>query len=112
VSKWSTRSPEYKARHAAAAKTRRAANPEVVADCYSRSRYGLTLGEYRAMIKSPCAICGGTNRVVPDHCHKTDKLRGPLCWQCNIGLGMFKDDVDLLKKAVKYLTSHGKKVPK
>ena len=112
MSEWSKRSPEYKARNAARSKARRAANPEGMSDCHSRSRYGLTLIEYREFIKRPCSICGGTNRVVPDHCHKSDKLRGPLCWQCNIGLGMFKDDVDLLKKAAKYLTSHGKKVSK
>ena len=62
-----------------------------------------------------CAICGGqsVNRdyLTVDHDHKCcdqDKscgkcLRGLLCNLCNAGLGAFRDDLELLKKAIVYL---------
>lgn len=60
-----------------------------------------------------CEICGehetavGNNgkpkRLALDHCHKTGQVRGRLCQRCNVGLGLFGDDVDVLKKAAEYL---------
>lgn len=38
-----------------------------------------------------------------DHCHKTNQVRGLLCFSCNSALGHFKDNVESLKKAIKYL---------
>tara|TARA_Y100000401_G_C8236345_1_gene180731 strand:- start:276 stop:674 length:399 start_codon:yes stop_codon:yes gene_type:complete len=65
--------------------------------------------------KSMCRICGKTvhkapenskdkqDQAVIDHDHKTGKLRGLLCHQCNVGLGNFKDDVSILVNAMLYL---------
>jgi len=59
-----------------------------------------------------CDICGlqetavvyGTVKTLAlDHCHSTGKVRGLLCQNCNTGLGKFKDDIDLLQSAIKYL---------
>jgi hypothetical protein len=54
-------------------------------------------------------ICKGSTRdgrsLSIDHCHKTGKIRGLLCKDCNIGLGHFKDNIKLLQKAEEYLTS-------
>lgn len=56
-----------------------------------------------------CAICGSSKansrdrRLHVDHCHKTMKFRGLLCSSCNTALGQFKDNVELLRKAIKYL---------
>jgi hypothetical protein len=55
-----------------------------------------------------CAICGEKDfkkRLSVDHCHKTGKFRGLLCQTCNTSLGGFKDNVELLKSAIKYLTT-------
>jgi hypothetical protein len=75
-----------------------------------RIKYGITLEEYNNLLLSQnscCAICGskiGGKTARLDHCHKTMKIRGFLCDLCNSGLGMFKDRVDLLKKAIEYLS--------
>ncbi len=56
-----------------------------------------------------CEICGtlftkiGGRRRVIDHCHSSDKVRGAICRNCNTGLGMFSDSIELIKKALEYL---------
>ena len=53
-----------------------------------------------------CEICGkelsDKNKHL-DHNHSTNKYRGALCRLCNIGLGQFFDDVDILQNAINYL---------
>lgn len=41
--------------------------------------------------------------VAIDHDHVTGNIRGLLCNGCNKGLGLFKDDVNILQKAKEYL---------
>ncbi len=54
-----------------------------------------------------CGICGseikGKNKHV-DHDHKTGKIRGVLCDNCNHMLGMSHENIELLKKAIVYLS--------
>lgn len=51
-----------------------------------------------------CPLCGEDSRKwYLDHDWKTGEFRAWLCNSCNIGLGAFKDDTDLLKKAIDYL---------
>lgn len=51
-----------------------------------------------------CEICDKTiKQFHVDHCHKTGKFRGILCSNCNSGIGMLKDDVNVLRKAIDYL---------
>lgn len=38
-----------------------------------------------------------------DHCHESGLVRGLLCNACNCGLGMFKDKIATLKRAIWYL---------
>ena len=48
-------------------------------------------------------IAGVTSKVVLEHDHRTGKPGGWICDSCNTGLGRFKDDVELLKSAIKFL---------
>ena len=78
-------------------------------------KYGLTYEEFLKMFddqNGECAIC--SHPVHPthedryqtgcvDHCHSTGKVRGILCWDCNVGLGKFHDDTSKMLSAVKYL---------
>lgn len=71
-----------------------------------RRKYGLGPDEYRAMVEvrgSRCDICGQVAELQVDHDHLTNVVRGLLCFNCNIGIGHFKDDVKILKSAIAYL---------
>ena len=48
-------------------------------------------------------IAGVTSKVVLEHDHRTGKARGWICDSCNTGIGRFKDDIELLKSAMKFL---------
>jgi hypothetical protein len=52
-----------------------------------------------------CIICGDTQRqqLAIDHDHRTGGVRGALCNRCNLGLGHFRDDPELLRLAALYL---------
>lgn len=74
-------------------------------------RWGISVEEYNKLFEDQegcCAICGKHHsefklRLYIDHCHTTNKIRGLLCQQCNVGLGAFKDSVLNLKQAIYYL---------
>jgi hypothetical protein len=42
-------------------------------------------------------------RLAIYHCHTTGKVRGLLCVNCNLAIGLLKDNPDLLNKAASYL---------
>ena len=77
---------------------------------YQRKRkYGVNKEEFLSLINTQnglCGICGKsfelTNPTL-DHEHATEKIRGVLCRDCNIGLGMFYDNSDILRSAIIYL---------
>jgi len=54
-----------------------------------------------------CGICGSKKHNGMgwhmDHCHKTKRFRSLLCQNCNLGLGQFKDNIELMKLAIIYL---------
>ena len=58
-----------------------------------------------------CAVCGvHQNRLdrnfCMDHDHETMKIRGLLCRTCNVGIGMLKDNICVLSKAIEYLQNN------
>jgi hypothetical protein len=75
-----------------------------------RREYGITDSEFARILVDQggvCAVCGtdnwGSKSPHLDHCHNSGQVRGILCGPCNTGLGMFQDDPDLLRAAIKYL---------
>lgn len=82
-----------------------------------KSRYNLTWDAYTTILdlqNGNCAICTnelGDGRSYVDHDHSCcpgtkscgSCVRGILCLSCNTSLGGFKDDPDILQKAIDYL---------
>ena len=95
----------------------RKSNSEHFRDYDLRRRFGITLDQYEQMYREQngrCAICGDVSKVIDnrtgkprmlavDHCHRKGHVRKLLCQGCNQGLGNFRDDPVLLKKAAAYL---------
>lgn len=96
-----------------------------------RSKYGLTIDEYREMHakqKGQCAICqtpiaqawqsgamSGANKgprkglAAIDHCHKTSRVRALLCSPCNAALGNLRDDPTIMRKAARYVERYARR---
>ena len=63
---------------------------------------------------SNCPVCGrkefrngrSKGRICVDHCHKTGKIRGWLCDDCNVALGRVDDRIDILRNLIKYLNKN------
>jgi hypothetical protein len=66
----------------------------------------LTVERFDEMVKEVggrCLICGEVKPLVPDHDHETGEVRGVPCGSCNSALGLFKDSVETLEAAIRYL---------
>jgi protein-arginine kinase activator protein McsA len=59
----------------------------------------------RPPVGTPCACCGKTNeKLLCDHIHNTEIIRGFICDNCNVGIGRLGDTLDGVMKAVQYLS--------
>jgi len=75
------------------------------------SIYGLTREQWQVIYNKQngsCAICGKSQDKLGyilqiDYDHGTGKVRGLLCRKCNMGIGMFGEDVENMNKAIRYL---------
>lgn len=85
-----------------------------------QAHYGITPAEYDALYREQsgcCAICrihkepwqpgGGVKGryrfLVVDHDHSAGRVRGLLCFNCNLGIGHFRDDPMLMLAAIAYV---------
>jgi len=81
-----------------------------------KNKHSLIIKLYKDKHRHPnenyeCPICGkkqdGISRAGHswnvDHCHITGKVRGYLCHRCNTGMGLLRDDTNLLTKAIEWL---------
>jgi Recombination endonuclease VII len=86
----------------------RAAGKKKVSDRKSRlkRKYGLTLEGFDALLESQgggCAICGRPDVDNVDHDHATGRVRGILCFKCNVAIGLIDEDSDRARAAGEYL---------
>lgn len=78
-----------------------------------QKRFGLTLAEYRAKVvaqRGACAVCKRVPKgkgLHVDHDHRTGKIRGLLCFNCNVVIGLSKDDHYILKRLTRYVMNGG-----
>ena len=79
---------------------------------YLKRKYNVTVEWYDEQLKKQngqCMICGTTegggisSTLHVDHNHETGQIRGLLCRPCNTGIGLFKEKIDLLEKAIQYV---------
>ena len=86
------------------------------------ARYGLTIQEVQAMFEQQhglCAACGLPERSYVrkrtgeikmlhiDHDHKTGKVSGLLCQDCNMSLGHLQDSSERIQMLLDYAKAHG-----
>jgi hypothetical protein len=84
---------------------------------YNLLKYWPNLSAKEALIKYndllkqqeyKCVLCARhsnefKNRFHVDHCHTTGKVRGLLCFNCNVMLGNSLENLETLQKAILYL---------
>lgn len=87
--------------------------------------YGLSLETYNVMLAAQggvCAICKGNETYVPkghtkakplsvDHNHTTGAIRGLLCSNCNYVIGHCKENIEVLREAIKYIEKYSAPAP-
>ena len=114
---WAKNNREHVAKKA---REYRAKNPLKFKSYSLMKDFGITLEQFNAMLISQnyvCKICGQpelsrhqngkTKDLAVDHRHKTDKVRGLLCWRCNTGIGKLLDSPELLRRAAEYVDKDG-----
>lgn len=81
-----------------------------IREVHRYKKYNIAQENYNELLtnqQNSCAICKEkfTEKIKPkiDHDHKTGKVRGLLCHNCNTGLGHFKDNIKFLEATIKYL---------
>lgn len=81
-------------------------NRELLRDKFMKKRYGCSLSMFLQLEKSQngrCAICKKTKKLQLDHNHKTGKIRGLLCSNCNCALGLVSENFRILQRMGGYL---------
>lgn len=100
-------------------RARRATDPRYATNIALKSKYGISLEQYEAMLldQGGCAICGAQEaggrgqRFHVDHNHMCcpgqrscgECVRGLLCHGCNTGIGALGENVERLMAAAAYL---------
>lgn len=68
--------------------------------------YNLTLKDFEKLELNQgykCAICRREEKLFVDHNPTTNKVRGLLCFSCNMAIGLFYDNQSTVMSALQYL---------
>jgi len=112
--------PGFKERRNQRQKENYAKNPKRLRNAGLIYKFGISQEDYDSLLLSQggkCAICKRLQTDFPqafavDHDHMTKNIRGLLCARCNTGIGLLRDNIDILRSAVKYLQKHQKEIKK
>lgn len=88
--------------------------PEKVRALRLKNSYNLTLDQYNKMLEmqnKSCAICRRHSSefkrtLSVDHDHETGEVRGLLCSPCNTAIGLFRENLVIIKLAASYIEKH------
>lgn len=121
--KWRLRHPEKRRQIKNTSDRRNWADktPEERRDHHLRRRYKITFDDFKKMVEEQdgkCLTCSKDLVLIPDklghdaacvdHCHETGKVRGILCNNCNRAIGLVKEDIEVLRNMINYLTEAGR----
>ena len=83
------------------------------------AKYGINNELYAIMAEQQvfkCAVCndkettknnkGAVKRLSVDHCHTTGRIRGLLCHNCNVALGLLNENTNTIKNLYKYIVKY------
>lgn len=103
VRKWYQNNRDSALRYGAEWKAR---NKQRIREYGLMKKFGISTEDFQAMHDQQnglCAICGEEKKLQVDHCHKTGRVRGLLCGECNKMIGLARDDMTILWQALGYL---------
>jgi hypothetical protein len=100
--------------HDAQGRAWRQDNPRKSRGMFLKSKYGLTLEAWDAMLIVQCGRCAGCGRFFEntplepsvDHDHETGMVRELVCAPCNHTIGYAEEDIERLLGLVEYLRRH------
>ena len=84
-------------------------HPDYYPEYRCQYKYQISFKDKQDMLinqNSECAICRQLlqiDKAFIDHDHKSSKIRGLLCYNCNMGIGHLHDSIVVLEQAIEYL---------
>ena len=112
IKDWRQRNPD---KCKASAKRYAAKNP----GRHYKTKFGITNNDKLELFRQQgckCAACGTSKHEHPrhstdsgwvvDHDHATGRIRGIICWRCNLALGYARDSVSNLRGMADYLENN------
>lgn len=79
-----------------------------------KNKYNMTIEDYNLLLElqnHSCKICSlhindHSRNLAVDHCHTTGKVRSLLCDNCNVALGLVKEDIKIMHNMIKYMEDY------
>lgn len=65
-------------------------------------KYNIEADEAEQLLKV-CEVCGSSENLCIDHRHSDNQIRGILCRECNLALGLLKDNPERIESLLNYI---------